>query len=341
LTNQSPEADDAEIRESSIQEHGVRLYQYAIVQPDWTLEIAAQHLDLPIETIKLATLELTRLSLLRPSLDPARQYDAVSPESAASILLQREERDIAERQAQVAAVRGDLLALLPTYYSARQRRRRFEAIDVIEDVMLVRQHLSTEADSAQEEISIAHPGPGMEEANLERSIALDIPVLRRGVVIRSILQHSTRHHRPTARYVTEVVQHGAVVRTAPIIPGRVLVFDRRIAFIPIAGDEPANGAVLVREPAVVAQLLANFELLWENARTYPTDDADGLEDALDEVTHAILQQMAAGAKDELIARRMAISLRTCRRHIATIMSTLGASSRFEAGVLAQRQGLLD
>ena len=38
-----------------------------------------------------------------------------------------------------------------------------------------------------------------------------------------------------------------------------------------------------------------------------------------------------GAKDETIARTLGISLRTCRRHAATIMSALTSTSRFQAG----------
>jgi DNA-binding NarL/FixJ family response regulator len=50
--------------------------------------------------------------------------------------------------------------------------------------------------------------------------------------------------------------------------------------------------------------------------------------------------MAGGAKDELIARRLGISLRTCRRYIADLTKDLGAQSRFQAGVLAAQRGLL-
>ncbi|MCZ0982437.1 hypothetical protein O1L60_35735 [Streptomyces diastatochromogenes] len=49
--------------------------------------------------------------------------------------------------------------------------------------------------------------------------------------------------------------------------------------------------------------------------------------------------LAEGAKDEVIARRMGMSLRTCRRHIADLLEELGAESRFQGGVLAERAGL--
>ena len=48
--------------------------------------------------------------------------------------------------------------------------------------------------------------------------------------------------------------------------------------------------------------------------------------------------MAEGEKDEAISRRLSISVRTCRRHIADYMAQVGASSRFQAGVIAARAG---
>ncbi|WP_245572375.1 hypothetical protein [Actinokineospora enzanensis] len=38
---------------------------------------------------------------------------------------------------------------------------------------------------------------------------------------------------------------------------------------------------------------------------------------------------------------MSVSVRTCRRHIAEIMSELSVTSRFQAGVRAAELGLLD
>ena len=52
----------------------------------------------------------------------------------------------------------------------------------------------------------------------------------------------------------------------------------------------------------------------------------------------LLQQLAAGAQDEQIARRLGVSLRTVRRRGADLMSELGAESRFQAGVEAAKRG---
>jgi len=48
--------------------------------------------------------------------------------------------------------------------------------------------------------------------------------------------------------------------------------------------------------------------------------------------------LSAGMKDEAVARRLSISVRTVRRVIAATMQTLHADSRWQAGALAARQG---
>ena len=50
--------------------------------------------------------------------------------------------------------------------------------------------------------------------------------------------------------------------------------------------------------------------------------------------------LARGAKDEQIARSLDLSLRTVRRRVAELMASLGADSRFQAGVEAVRHGWL-
>jgi len=102
------------------------------------------------------------------------------------------------------------------------------------------------------------------------------------------------------------------------------VFDREVAFLPPADGDPKGGAVLVREPAVVSHLLDSFDLLWQSGRVFPVVTGEDTDEALEELTQSILAQMAAGAKDEVIARRLGISVRTCRRYIADLTNDLGA-----------------
>jgi DNA-binding CsgD family transcriptional regulator len=320
----------------------VMLYKLAIGHPSWTRQEAIEQLGFDSGYLDGLIKTLRELLLLRPSMDSGREFDAIGPDSAVAELLSAEESEIQRRQATHHQIRREMLALLPTYFEARQVRRQAEAIDVVEDVAMVRHLLADQSRRCAREVHIAHPGSGMGDEGLSRSLSLDLMMLERGVTVRSVLQHSTRQHPPTQRYVSAVAAGGALVRTSPIVPRRLIVFDREVAFLPPADGDPKGGAVLVREPAVVSHLLDSFDLLWNSGRPFPVTAADHAGDeALEELTQSILMQMAAGAKDEVIARRLGISVRTCRRYIATLTNDLGAQSRFQAGVLALQRGLLD
>ncbi|MFI6169094.1 response regulator transcription factor [Nocardia sp. NPDC051052] len=54
----------------------------------------------------------------------------------------------------------------------------------------------------------------------------------------------------------------------------------------------------------------------------------------------LIQLLCEGHTDEAAARRMNLSVRTVRRMTQQLMGHLGARSRFEAGVLAARMGLI-
>ncbi|MFR9795077.1 LuxR C-terminal-related transcriptional regulator [Streptomyces sp. MS06] len=141
-----------------------------------------------------------------------------------------------------------------------------------------------------------------------------------------------------APWLTES-QRGPEVRTAPSIPQDLLVVCRRLAVVSAGryADEPLLS--VVGEPIGVRMIGGLFEAVWAGALPLEGHDrVDGM--VLDDVKRAILHLMAEGAKDEMIARRLGVSLRTCRRHVAEILANLGASSRFQAGARAARLGMV-
>jgi DNA-binding CsgD family transcriptional regulator len=199
------------------------------------------------------------------------------------------------------------------------------------------------AERCQRELLSVAPGRGPGRIDPRTRMA-NLYSLSRGVTTRGLYQHVAIHDRATRSYLRELTDHGARIRLAPSVPGRSLIIDREIALLTIPGPEPggAAGVAVVREPTVIAWVLATFEQLWAEAS--PLDEVLGHQHADDaEIDHtraAILRLMADGEKDEAISRRLSISVRTCRRHIADYMSQVGATSRFQAGVIASRNGHL-
>ena len=134
------------------------------------------------------------------------------------------------------------------------------------------------------------------------------------------------------------VDLGAEVRVVDALPTRLLVIGRTHALMPEPlgfGDRPR---LVVRQRGVVEAMGQWFEEVW--VRAIVPELARGLGRSEVDVRTLVLRQLAAGSQDELIARRLGLSLRTVRRRVAELMAELGAESRFQAGVEAVRRGWL-
>lgn len=130
---------------------------------------------------------------------------------------------------------------------------------------------------------------------------------------------------------------GEQIRVISELPTRMFVLGTTHAVIPEPlgmADEPR---LLVRQRGVVEALTMLFELLWERAAPVPELD---LGEARPDLRRFLLQQLAAGAKDEQIARTLGMSLRTVRRRVADLLIDLGVDTRFQAGAEAVRRGWL-
>ncbi|MFJ8018350.1 response regulator transcription factor [Streptomyces sp. NPDC096339] len=56
------------------------------------------------------------------------------------------------------------------------------------------------------------------------------------------------------------------------------------------------------------------------------------------IEREILTMLREADKDETAARRLGVSVRTYRKHLATLMRRLGAANRVEAALLAHEKG---
>lgn len=128
---------------------------------------------------------------------------------------------------------------------------------------------------------------------------------------------------------------GEQIRLLPELPTRLIVLEGTHAVLPEPLGYVASPRVVVRQRGIVELATLYFEHLWGRAAPL-----DGLAAEQDELRRFLLEQLASGAQDEQIARRLGLSLRTVRRRVADVMAELGATSRFQAGVEAARRGWL-
>ena len=168
--------------------------------------------------------------------------------------------------------------------------------------------------------------------------ALPLPAFGGRVRCRSIYDAAAMDDPVARQIIRRSADAGEQARLLPSVPMKMKLADRTTALLPLTPTGTA-GALVVRAPVIVSALRDYFELLWDRATPLtaqrpPAPSSDRLTPAQQKV----LELMAEGLPDDAIARRAEISTSTVRRHIAAIMTRLGVSSRFAAGVAAQRRG---
>lgn len=130
---------------------------------------------------------------------------------------------------------------------------------------------------------------------------------------------------------------GEQIRVISELPTRMFILGDAHAVLPEPlgfADEPR---VHIRQRSIVAALTLWFEAMWSRAAPVPELDSG---EARPDLRRFLLEQLVAGATDEVIARNLGIGLRTVRRRIAALMTDLGVDTRFQAGVEAVRRGWL-
>lgn len=130
---------------------------------------------------------------------------------------------------------------------------------------------------------------------------------------------------------------GEEIRVMPELPTRLAIIGEEFAMLAEPLGYAAAPRTVVRQRALVEALILLFDQLWDRAAPLVAGE---LATSSDHQRRFLLEQLAAGAQDEQIARRLSVSLRTVRRRVAELLAELGAESRFQAGVEAVRRGWL-
>jgi len=317
-------------------------YVHTLQRGYFSADAIAVDLGLSHTDVDRAQQVLLGLRLLRPlPADPGR-LAPVSPNVAVAELVSPVERLILRHQEVVDRIRAQFLALMPTYFEIRRMRNQGEAVDVVNGVDQVRALLRDAAQRCTGEVMTMQPGGARNPATLSDALPRDLAMLANGVRMRVLYQHTARPHLPTQSYVRAITDAGAEVRTTDELVERLIIFDRETAFLP---ERPQSGrvrgAAIVREPAIVGFLCGVFEHTWNSAVPFLRDGLPGYQTVSEDLKQAIVRMLARGEKDDVIARRLGVSVRTCRRHIAKIMQDLDATGRFQAGVIAARLGMVD
>jgi hypothetical protein len=312
-----------------------RAYRHFLRNPGTSTEDIDVLLHTPREEVEKALARLFELRLLRMSEDGG--VSATDPETAVDRLTELRLLELHEQMHLVIRSRYLVAELAAEQQAGPLATQGVERLEVLGQI---RDRIDDLAFFARQEILSVEPYTTLTPANIAHARPLDTRCLRRGVQIRSVVLREALDHPQTVAYLRELVAQGASIRVADSISERILVYDRTTALVPVDPSDTSRGALVTQQAGLVSNILALFEKIWTEAtdlstlvETQPTSAGFP-----SEIEQRVMEEMCRVAKDETGARKLDLSVRTYRRHIADILRALDATSRPHAALLAREQG---
>ncbi|MET8138272.1 hypothetical protein ABZV24_41395 [Streptomyces sp. NPDC005251] len=176
---------------------GRAVYELALTVPGVLPSALPGQLGREPAAIEMAVSDLQALGLLCPADDGSGMLTAVSPDSAAAQTLFPREQAVSEQLSEIAEARAEMERLRPLYAAARANWLQNSAIEILPNLHSVRSVLSELGAACTSEMLTSQPGGGRPTPVLEEAIARDEDMLRRGVKVRTLYQHTARYNQPS------------------------------------------------------------------------------------------------------------------------------------------------
>lgn len=321
-----------------ISPESAEIYRYFLRHRGDGIGDARQALGLDPDTMEAAVEELERLSLL--DLRDRHKVVATEPRIGIERLIENRLNELNAEIRRVLAARDAISIFME---DQRQGERSGNVLDIerVEGLEQVRQRLDDLGFFSYKETLCLHPGGALSRGAIETALPLDTRSLRRGLAVKAVYHPQALDDPLMAAYLRDLVSLGGQVHITEEPMDRMVIFDRSVAVVPIDPKESARGALLVREPGLVSQLVTYFDGVWAAAKdirefTEPSKKPTLLSD----LERRVLSVMATADKDEVAARELDVSVRTYRRYVADLMARLGAVNRFQAALRAKEQNWL-
>ncbi|MET7766692.1 helix-turn-helix domain-containing protein [Streptomyces sp. NPDC005336] len=304
---------------------------------------------------------LVDMGLLVRTSTTASGWLALPPEGAMGNLLLDTYQDLAYLLDRTRHTRESLPLVLTEFQAVHSRHQSEARLQLVTGEEQVKAALEGALHSARREIVAMH-------TERPRTHAFNEPyllALQRGLSVRSIHLDSSAAIPTVSGYLHQLSALGGEVHTAATLPLQLSVIDQGLILLPATDDLLPNGEgtglVVLRSSVLGVVLHELFAHCWTNSslllpplleqmntgvkpqdRAEPATYSSRQRDtqSLRQRHQALLRMLAAGMTDEAIGRKLGVHVRTVRRRVSDLAAALGADSRFQAGVNAERAGWL-
>lgn len=307
-----------------------RIYAELVAADDVTAAEVAERCETSPRSTAAELRRLTGSGLVFRTADRPARYRAVAPDLALGTLIR-------QREEQLHEVRSAMHQLTESFLQTSRGRHPAAQVEVVQSATNIARMVTALHEQAR------HVVRGFDRAPYSRpagsSAALQQTRLATGVAYRVIYDGAALAipGRMTADILPSI-EAGEQARSRPELPIKLLIGDDQVALIPAAITSHAiDTTFVIRRSPILAALVALFEAEWARATPVLADPAGT---APDEETAMLLGMLAAGMTDESVARSLGWSVRTTQRRMHQLLASLGATTRFQAGVAAHDRGWL-
>lgn len=275
-----------------------------------------------LETV-VAALEAKGFITRHDDLEP--RYSAVDPEVAL-------DSSLAEYEAGLQQARAHVQLLTARHHARSIASASSTLVEVVTGHHAVLQRLTQVLRAARDEIRCLHKVAYLDDL---RTTEEELAALRRGIVCRTVYERASVERPGSLDDVERMLAAGLQGRVLPSLSIQLYLADRRYALLPLQLEPTGVASAVVVHPCALLDALRNlFDGLWDRALPLQRSDATVAWTTGRRVVdkHRLVTLLLSGLTDEAIARHLNIGYRTVQRHVAELLATLGARTRFQAGV---------
>ncbi|MFI1226343.1 MULTISPECIES: LuxR family transcriptional regulator [unclassified Streptomyces] len=168
-----------------------------------------------------------------------------------------------------------------------------------------------------------------------------LTTLERGITQRVLYSRDSLEYPGNLVEIIEpCINAGEHARVLPSLPVKLIIIDDAYALVSLSIREAeVHDTMLIVQPSgLFSALVALFEQSWQNA--LPFQGPAPRPHRLLPAERRLLSLLAGGVADDDIAEQLGISRRTLFRRVEVLMTRLGATTRFQMALQAQRRGWL-
>jgi len=313
-----------------------RVYQILLEQPGASITSIAEASRVPRRQVSKVLFSLEAKGLVARTPGRIPKFIPTAPDAAIEVL-------VLQKQAELERTRLAAKDFVHKLKAARGSEATDHLIEVITGKeAFARRFVQLQQGAKHEVLAFDKPPyvtPARECNEVELSRLAD------GLKWRGIYDRAALELPGSLDVIRTMTSAGEQARVMSGLPLKLAVADRRMGLIPLNVEPGREEAVIVHASPLLDALLALFETLWDRAAPIrftngPAETPGEGETSLSEMDGRILTLLAAGFTDESVANQVGVAQATVQRRMKRMMQTLGAQSRFQAGVLAAERGFL-